>query len=117
MPHPSSSPLHDHGAHAVLVAAVGKMLIGDGLRPEYLQDSSKVLGLLGGQFVKFSFSHPLVFSRVKSMQPLQCLNLVLVLYWDDIHLLFSICKVFLALLKPFLTLPAPLSCLTVQPSR
>ena len=45
MPHPSSSPLHDHGAHAVLVAAVGKMLIGDGLRPEYLQDSSKVLGL------------------------------------------------------------------------
>ena len=45
MPHPSPSPLHDHGAHAVLVTAGEKMLVGDALRLEYLQDSSKVLGV------------------------------------------------------------------------
>ena len=39
MSNPSSSPLHDDGAHAVLVAVAEKMLVGDGLRPEYLQDS------------------------------------------------------------------------------
>ena len=36
---PSSSPSHDDGAHGVLVAAAEKMLVGDGLRPEYSQDS------------------------------------------------------------------------------
>ena len=41
----SPSPLHDVGAYAVLVAAGKKMLVGDGLGPEYLQDSSKVLGM------------------------------------------------------------------------
>ena len=31
MPDPSPSPSHDDGAHAVLVAAGKKMLVGDGL--------------------------------------------------------------------------------------
>ena len=35
MPNPSPSPSHDDGAHAVLVAAGEKMLVGDGLGPEY----------------------------------------------------------------------------------
>ena len=45
MSNPSPSPSHDDGAHAVVVAAGKKMLVGDGLRAEYLQDSSKVLGV------------------------------------------------------------------------
>ena len=32
---PSPVPSHDDGAHAVLVAAGEKMLLGDDLRPEY----------------------------------------------------------------------------------
>ena len=45
MSDPSPSPSHDDGAHAVClsVAAGKKVLVGDGLRPEYSQDSSKVL--------------------------------------------------------------------------
>ena len=43
MSDPSPWPLHDDGAHAVLVAAGKKVLVGDGFGPEYLQDSSKVL--------------------------------------------------------------------------
>ena len=61
MSDPSPSPLHDDGAHAVLVAAGEKKLVGDGLGPEYSQDPSKVLGVEGGQFVKVSFSHPPAF--------------------------------------------------------
>ena len=45
---PSPSPLNDDDAHAVLVTASEKILVGDGLGPEYLQDSSKVLGMEGG---------------------------------------------------------------------
>ena len=58
---PSPSPSTDDGAHAVLVAAGEKMLVGDGLGPGYSQDSSKVLGVEGGQFVKVAFSHPPAF--------------------------------------------------------
>ena len=36
----SPSPSHDDCAHAVLVVAGEKMLVGDGLGPEYSQDSS-----------------------------------------------------------------------------
>ena len=36
MSDPSPSPLHDNGTHAVLVAAGEKMLVRDGLGPEYL---------------------------------------------------------------------------------
>ena len=61
MSDPSPSPSHDDGAHAVLVAAGEKMLVGDGLGPEYSQDSSKVLGVEGGQFVEVAFSHPPAF--------------------------------------------------------
>lgn len=32
--------LHDHGAHAVLVVVGEKLLVGDGLMPDYSQDSS-----------------------------------------------------------------------------
>ena len=35
MSDPSPSPSHDDGAHAVLVAAGEKMLVEDGLGPEY----------------------------------------------------------------------------------
>lgn len=60
--------------------------------------------------------HSEPYSRVKTVQLWYNLSLVLVLYWDDFHMLFSIHKVFLALLKPFLmslfVLP---SCLTVLP--
>ena len=65
MSDPSPSPTHDDGAHAVLVAAGEKMLVGDGLGPEYSQDSSKVLGVEGGQFVEVAFSHPPAFSAVQ----------------------------------------------------
>ena len=41
---PSPLPSHDDGVHAVLVTASKKMLVGDGLGPEYSEDSSKVLG-------------------------------------------------------------------------
>ena len=61
MSDPSPSPLHDDGAHAVLVAAGEEMLVGDSLGSEYLQDSSKVLGAEGGQFVKVAFSYPPAF--------------------------------------------------------
>ena len=53
---PSPSPSHHDGAHTVLVAAGEKLLVGDDLGPEYSQDSSKVLGVEGGQFVEVAFS-------------------------------------------------------------
>ena len=61
MSDPSPSPSHDDGAHAVLVAAGEKMLVVDGLGPEYSQDSFKVLGVDGGQLVEVAFSHPPAF--------------------------------------------------------
>ena len=61
MSDPSPLPSRDNGAHAVLVAAGEKMLVGDGLGSEYSQDSSKVLGVEGGQFVEVTCSHPPVF--------------------------------------------------------
>ena len=61
MSDPSPSPSHDDGAHAVLVTAGEEMLVGDGLGPEYSQDSSKILGEEGGQFVEVAFSHPPAF--------------------------------------------------------
>ena len=45
MSDPLPSRLHDDGAHAALVAAGEKMLVGDGLGTEYSQDSSKVLAV------------------------------------------------------------------------
>ena len=58
----SLSPSHDDpGTHAVQVVAGEKMLVGDGLRLEYSQDSSEVLGVKGGQFVEPAFSHPPAF--------------------------------------------------------
>ena len=44
MSNPSPSPSHDGSFHAVLNAVGEKILVGDGLGPEYSQDSSKVLG-------------------------------------------------------------------------
>ena len=52
---PSPLPLRDDGTHAVFVAEGEKMLVRDGLGPEYLLDSSKVLGVEGGQFVQVAF--------------------------------------------------------------
>ena len=45
------SPSHNDGTHTALVAA-SVMLVEDGLGPEHFQDSSKVLGVEGGQFVR-----------------------------------------------------------------
>ena len=56
MSNPSPSPSHDDDPHAVLVSAGEKMLVADGLRPEYSQDSFKVLGVEAGQFFKLAFS-------------------------------------------------------------
>ena len=64
MSDPSPLSSHDDGAHAVLVA-VGEMLVGDGLGPEYLQHSSKALGVEGGQLVEVAFSHPPAFRAVQ----------------------------------------------------
>ena len=36
-------------------------MVGDGLGPQYSQDSSKVLGAEGGQYVEVSVSRPLAF--------------------------------------------------------
>ena len=58
---PSSWPTHDDGPQAVLITADEKIFIGDGLRPEHWQDSSKGLGVEGGQFVEVAFSHPSAF--------------------------------------------------------
>ena len=57
-PSPSPSTLHDDGVHAVLVEVAERMLVGDGLRPDHLQDSFKVIVVEGGQFVEDAFSHP-----------------------------------------------------------
>ena len=43
--HPHRLCISDDGAHAVMVAAGEKMLVGDDLWAEYLQDSSNVLGM------------------------------------------------------------------------
>ena len=51
----SPLPLRDDGTHAVFVAEGEKMLVRDGLEQEYLLDSSKVLGVEGGQFVLVAF--------------------------------------------------------------
>ena len=60
--------------------------------------------------------HSEPYSKVESTQLEYSLSLVSVLYWDDFHMLFSILKAFLALLRRFLmSLPAPPSCLTVLP--
>ena len=58
-PFPSSS--HNDGTHIVLVTASKKFLVGDGLRPEYTQDSSKVFGMEGGQLVEVALCHPPTF--------------------------------------------------------
>ena len=47
--------------HAVLVAADEKVLVGDGLKSKYSQDSSGVLGVEGEQFVEVTFIHPPAF--------------------------------------------------------
>ena len=55
----------------------------------------KVDSLLRSLSVNLQHSEP--YSRVESTQLWYSLSLVLVLYWDDFHSLFSILKVFLAL--------------------
>ena len=65
MSNPFPLPSHDDGTHAVLVAVDEKMLIGNGLGPDYLQDSSKALGVEGRQFVEVGFSHPPAFCAVQ----------------------------------------------------
>ena len=61
MSDPSPLLSHDDGTHAVQVVAGEKMLVGDGLRPEYLHNSSKALCVEGRQFVEVTLSHPPAF--------------------------------------------------------
>ena len=56
--HPHRLCISDDGAHAIMVAAGEKMLVGDDLWAEYSQDSSNVLGMESGQFAWVSFNHP-----------------------------------------------------------
>ena len=115
----SSWPSHYDGNHAVLLAAGEKTSVANGFGLEYSKDSPKVLGmegdsLLNSLLVILQQSEP--YSRLFSTQLWYSLSLVLVLYWDDFHTLFSILKAFLVLLTRFLMpLPAPLTCLTMLP--
>lgn len=87
---PSPSPSDDDGAHAVLDAAGEKMLVGNGLWPEYSQDSPNVLGMVNRQFFQVAVTHPpafcmnRIFSRIlRRVEGTQLLySLILVLYWD-----------------------------------
>ena len=56
------------------------------------------------------------YSRVGSTQFWYSLSFLLLLHWDDLHMLFSILKSFLALLgRLLMSLPTLPSCLTVLP--
>ena len=56
------------------------------------------------------------YSRVGITQFWHSLSFLLVLHWDDLHMLFSILKSFLALLgRLLMSLPTLPSCLTVLP--
>ena len=86
--HPSPSPSHDNSAHTVLVSASEK-LVGDGLDqnvcrilPRFLVWKVKLLSVI--------LQHSESYSRVASMQLWYSLTLVLVLHWDDFHMLYSI---------------------------
>ena len=109
-PFPLSSD--DDSAHTVLDAAGEKMLVGNGLWPEYSQNSPNVLVMVNRQFVQVAVTHPPAFCmsrifscilrRVEGTQLLY--SLILVFYWD---LTSHILKAFLALLRQFLmSLPA-----------
>ena len=86
---PSPSPSHDDGAHVAVVAA-GDSLVEDGLEPEYSQDFSKVLGVKGGQFVKVKSSSSILSCRVGWKIRSSGSVLIVVLYEDNFHTLFSI---------------------------
>ena len=64
MSYQSPSPSHDDCVHAFLVATDQKFLVGDGLRPEDTQDSSEILRVECGQFVKVTLSHPPAFQAI-----------------------------------------------------
>ena len=110
MSNPSPSPLHNDGAHVVLVARVRRywleMVSGHNINRILLRFLvRKVDSMLR------SLSVILQHSELYSMG--YSLSLVLVVHWDDFHTLFSILKTFLALLKQSLRLLlAPPSCLT-----
>ena len=80
---PSPSPLHDDGTHDAVLVAVGEnVLVRDGLRPEYSQDSSEVLGVKGGQSRSLSviLQHSELYISVESTQLWYSLSMILVLY-------------------------------------
>ena len=99
VPWPSShhmcdqSPLLSHdGTSAVQVAVGEEMLVGDGLRPEYLQDSCKVLGMERRQFVEVTFSHPPAFWAVQ--YKLHSSGTVLAWSWCYTGITFTCCLAF-----------------------
>ena len=53
----------------------------------------------GRQLVQVTLQHSEPYSGVESTQLWYSLNLVLVLYWDDLQTLFITLKAFLALLR------------------
>ena len=85
MSHPSPPPLHDDGAHAILVAAGEKILVGDGLRQEYSQDSLRFLVWKVDKLSKslsVILQHSEPYGGVETTQLWHSLSLVLVLYSD-----------------------------------
>ena len=85
MSHPSPPPLHDDGAHAILVAAGEKILLGDGLRQEYSQDSLRFLVWKVDKLSKslsVILQHSEPYGGVETTQLWHSLSLVLVLYSD-----------------------------------
>ena len=68
-------------------------------------------------FESFSviLQHSDPYSRVDSTQLWYSFILVVLLYYDDFHTLFSVLNTFLALFNLFMSFPAPPSFLTVLP--
>ena len=117
-------PIHFHRLRIIMVPMLSwlqrarsswlKMVSGQNIRRILLRLFVwKVDSLL--RYLSVILQHSEPYSRVEITQHWYSLSLVLVLYWDDFQTLFIILNAFLALLRRFLmSLPAPLSCLTVM---
>ena len=94
--YPSPSPLLDDIRYSLLVTWGMKLLIGDGVKPENMQNPSVVFCTQDGQIVQATLRHP-AFRAVQldgEHTALHTLSLILVLQLDDFETLFIILKVF-----------------------
>ena len=88
MSHPSPSPSHDNSAHTVLVST-GEKLVGDGLNQNVCRILQRFL-VWKAKSLSVILQHSEPYSRVARMQLWYSLTLVLVLHWDDLHMLYNI---------------------------